>query len=66
MVSTAAVVLDSVRGVQLQDLEPDFLEHEEEEDLEDVFVLTDEWREFFAESEAKRKMEKEQKNKHRR
>ncbi|KAH0448813.1 hypothetical protein IEQ34_022613 [Dendrobium chrysotoxum] len=28
----------------------------EEEELEDVFVLTDEWREFFAKSEAKRRM----------
>ncbi|KAK8951555.1 hypothetical protein KSP39_PZI003860 [Platanthera zijinensis] len=62
-VSTAAEVFDSVCG--FQDLKPDALEHGEE-DLEDVFVLTDEWREFFAKSEAKRRMEKEQKNKHRR
>lgn len=29
---------------------------EEEDDDEPVFVLTDEWREFFAKSEAKRKL----------
>lgn len=29
---------------------------EEEEDEEPVFVLTDEWMEFFAKSEAKRKL----------
>ncbi|KAM3731464.1 hypothetical protein ACB098_12G165300 [Castanea mollissima] len=33
---------------------------EEEDDDEPVFVLTDEWREFFAKSEAKRKLEKKQ------
>lgn len=33
------------------------LEEEEEEEEEDpIFVLTDEWREFFAKSEAKRKL----------
>ncbi|XP_021273886.1 SKI/DACH domain-containing protein 1-like isoform X1 [Herrania umbratica] len=32
----------------------------EEEDEEPIFVLTDEWREFFAKSEAKRKLEKKQ------
>lgn len=31
---------------------------EEEEDDDPVFVLTDEWREFFAKSEAKRKQSK--------
>lgn len=31
------------------------LDGEEEED-EPVFVLTDEWREFFAQSEARRKL----------
>ena len=31
-------------------------EVEEEEDDEPIFVLTDEWREFFAKSEAKRKL----------
>ncbi|MED6114899.1 hypothetical protein PIB30_085005 [Stylosanthes scabra] len=40
------------------------LEHveldDEEEDDEPVFVLTDEWREFFAKSEARRKQEKKQ------
>lgn len=33
---------------------------EEEDDDEPVFVLTDEWREFFAKSEAKRKLAKKQ------
>lgn len=31
---------------------------EEEEDDDPVFVLTDEWREFFAKSEAERKLSK--------
>ena len=31
-------------------------EEEEEEEDEPVFVLTDEWRDFFAKSEAKRKL----------
>ncbi|XWS47194.1 hypothetical protein CRYUN_Cryun14cG0132100 [Craigia yunnanensis] len=35
-------------------------EEEEEEEEEPMFVLTDEWREFFAKSEAKRKLEKKQ------
>ncbi|URE41595.1 hypothetical protein MUK42_34525 [Musa troglodytarum] len=34
-----------------------------EEEEEDVFVLTDEWMEFFAKSEAKRKLAKQQKKK---
>ncbi|KAB8951705.1 hypothetical protein FH972_026851 [Carpinus fangiana] len=33
---------------------------EEDDDDDPVFVLTDEWREFFAKSEAKRKLEKKQ------
>ncbi|XVE78138.1 hypothetical protein DITRI_Ditri13aG0119900 [Diplodiscus trichospermus] len=33
---------------------------EEEEEEEPIFVLTDEWKEFFAKSEAKRKLEKKQ------
>ncbi|KAL6840400.1 hypothetical protein ACP4OV_030210 [Aristida adscensionis] len=39
-------------------------EAEEEEELEEepVFVLTDEWAEFFAKSEAKRRQAKQQKN----
>ncbi|KAH7837698.1 hypothetical protein Vadar_016864 [Vaccinium darrowii] len=32
----------------------------EEDEEEPVFVLTDEWREFFAKSEAKRRLEKKQ------
>lgn len=31
-------------------------EAEEDDDDEPIFVLTDEWREFFAKSEAKRKL----------
>jgi len=37
------------------DPEPELL-HAEEEDEEPVFVLTDEWAEFFAKSEAKRRL----------
>eukprot|EP00268_Persea_americana_P063687 TRINITY_DN828_c0_g1_i2.p1 TRINITY_DN828_c0_g1~~TRINITY_DN828_c0_g1_i2.p1 ORF type:complete len:142 (+),score=37.84 TRINITY_DN828_c0_g1_i2:140-565(+) len=35
-------------------------EEEEEEEEEPVFVLTDEWMEFFAKSEAKRRLDKQQ------
>ncbi|XP_041992380.1 SKI/DACH domain-containing protein 1-like [Salvia splendens] len=35
-------------------------ENEEEEEEDPIFVLTDEWREFFAKSEAKRKLAKKQ------
>ncbi|KAL2488273.1 putative histidine-rich protein [Forsythia ovata] len=35
-------------------------EEEEEEEEEPVFVLTDEWKEFFAKSEAKRRLAKKQ------
>ena len=39
------------------DNEIENLEDENEEEEEDpIFVLTDEWREFFAKSEAKRKL----------
>lgn len=31
-------------------------EHQKEEEEDPVFVLTDEWREFFAKSEAKRRL----------
>ncbi|GMN50261.1 hypothetical protein TIFTF001_019420 [Ficus carica] len=34
------------------------IEDEDEDEDEPVFVLTDEWRDFFAKSEAKRKLEK--------
>ncbi|KAJ6338965.1 hypothetical protein OIU76_008433 [Salix suchowensis] len=44
----------------LQEPECDALEEEEEEEDDPIFVLTDEWREFFARSEAKRKLEKQQ------
>ncbi|KAK8541596.1 hypothetical protein V6N13_137802 [Hibiscus sabdariffa] len=40
---------------ELQDIK-----EEEDEEEEPIFVLTDEWREFFAKSEAKRKLEKKQ------
>ncbi|CAA3010342.1 Hypothetical predicted protein [Olea europaea subsp. europaea] len=35
-------------------------EEEEEEEEEPIFVLTDEWKEFFAKSEAKRRLAKKQ------
>ncbi|KAL0905230.1 hypothetical protein M5K25_027419 [Dendrobium thyrsiflorum] len=66
-VSTAAEALVSESGVEPMD-QSEVLKLEdpgEEEELEDVFVLTDEWREFFAKSEAKRRMDKQQKNEHR-
>ncbi|XP_044493055.1 SKI/DACH domain-containing protein 1-like [Mangifera indica] len=45
----------------LQDEENTGLAEEEEEEAEEpIFVLTDEWREFFAASEAKRKLAKKQ------
>ncbi|KAJ0110560.1 hypothetical protein Patl1_01542 [Pistacia atlantica] len=45
----------------LQDQDNKGLVEEEEEAAEEpVFVLTDEWREFFAASEAKRKLAKKQ------
>ncbi|XP_065633747.1 uncharacterized protein LOC112033904 isoform X1 [Quercus suber] len=43
-------------NLMLQEQEHEGLE--EEDDDEPVFVLTDEWREFFAKSEAKRKLGK--------
>lgn len=46
-----ALVMNSL----MQDLEHEGLE-EAENDEEPVFVLTDEWMEFFAKSEAKRKL----------
>ncbi|XP_047057311.1 uncharacterized protein LOC124663679 [Lolium rigidum] len=43
-----------------------YLEGEEEEEEEEpVFVLTDEWAEFFAKADAKRKLAKQQKKKDR-
>ncbi|KAL4192587.1 hypothetical protein AMTRI_Chr06g172740 [Amborella trichopoda] len=47
----------------LADAEPsrEELEDGEEEEEEPVFVMTDEWMEFFAKSEAKRRQEKEEK-----
>ncbi|XP_027907028.1 uncharacterized protein LOC114166487 [Vigna unguiculata] len=42
--------------------ELEHIDHDgEEEDDDPVFVLTDEWREFFAKSEARRKLEKKKK-----
>ncbi|CAA7404736.1 unnamed protein product [Spirodela intermedia] len=38
-------------------------EENEEEKGEDIYVLTDEWAEFFAKSEAKRQLERRQKKK---
>ncbi|KAJ9169799.1 hypothetical protein P3X46_017950 [Hevea brasiliensis] len=49
----------------LQDPGHNVSEEEEEEEGDPIFVLTDEWREFFAKSEAKRKLEKQQAKKKR-
>ncbi|THU68153.1 hypothetical protein C4D60_Mb08t00900 [Musa balbisiana] len=43
--------------------EQEWNENQVPEGEEDVFVLTDEWMEFFAKSEAKRKLAKQQKKK---
>ncbi|KAG2602892.1 uncharacterized histidine-rich protein DDB_G0274557-like [Panicum virgatum] len=43
------------------DPEPGLLHAEGAEDEEPVFVLTDEWAEFFAKSDAKRRLAKQQK-----
>ncbi|KAF8755722.1 hypothetical protein HU200_011190 [Digitaria exilis] len=51
-------------GVGELDPEPGLLHAEaaeDEEDEEPVFVLTDEWAEFFAKSDAKRRLAKQQK-----
>lgn len=46
-------IISTIRVLQ----EPGHNALEEEEEEEDpIFVLTDEWREFFAKSEAKRKL----------
>ncbi|XP_057808746.1 uncharacterized protein LOC131023219 [Salvia miltiorrhiza] len=45
---------------QMIDNEMENLEHEDEEEGDPIFVLTDEWREFFAKSDAKRKLAKKQ------
>ncbi|XP_015892562.3 uncharacterized protein LOC107426792 [Ziziphus jujuba] len=40
-----------------------FEEEDDDDDDDPVFVLTDEWKEFFAKSEAERKLKKKQANK---
>ncbi|KAL9397755.1 hypothetical protein Peur_012008 [Populus x canadensis] len=58
--STASKETSAPVAQVLQEPECDVLEEEEEEDDDDpIFVLTDEWREFFARSEARRKLEKQ-------
>ncbi|CAL4953044.1 unnamed protein product [Urochloa decumbens] len=57
----AAAVGEDVGGL---DPEPGLLDAEAAEDEEEpVFVLTDEWAEFFAKSDAKRRLAKQQKKK---
>ncbi|KAJ6941673.1 E3 SUMO-protein ligase CBX4-like [Populus alba x Populus x berolinensis] len=61
--STASKETSAPVAQVLQEPECDVLEEEEEEEDDDddpIFVLTDEWREFFAKSEARRKLEKQQ------
>ncbi|XP_028776904.1 SKI/DACH domain-containing protein 1-like [Neltuma alba] len=43
--------------------EQEHLDLDEEEDEEPIFVLTDEWRDFFAKSEARRQQEKKNRKK---
>lgn len=50
----------SACGLQQQEWRED---QELEDEEEDVFVMTDEWMEFFAKSEAKRRLAKQQKKK---
>ncbi|KAL3828926.1 hypothetical protein ACJIZ3_017728 [Penstemon smallii] len=45
---------------EIEKLEVEEEEEEEEEEEDPIFVLTDEWREFFAKSEAKRRQAKKQ------
>ncbi|XP_008794640.3 uncharacterized histidine-rich protein DDB_G0274557-like [Phoenix dactylifera] len=59
-VSEAQTMDSSARGLQQQEWRGD---QELEDEEEDVFVLTDEWREFFAKSEAKRRLAKQRKKK---
>ncbi|XP_062207879.1 uncharacterized protein LOC133909458 [Phragmites australis] len=53
-------------GEVTEDLDPEPAlrteQAEEEEEEEPVFVLTDEWAEFFAKSDAKRRLAKQKKN----
>ncbi|PKA54876.1 hypothetical protein AXF42_Ash000711 [Apostasia shenzhenica] len=60
--SVGPVILDaSETWIPTKDEENfEMMDAEEEEGEEDIFVLTDEWREFFAKSEAKRKLGKQQ------
>ncbi|KAJ7008863.1 E3 SUMO-protein ligase CBX4-like [Populus alba x Populus x berolinensis] len=61
--STASKETSAPVAQVLQEPECDVLEEEEEEEDDDddpIFVLTDEWRELFAKSEARRKLEKQQ------
>ncbi|KAI3997809.1 hypothetical protein MKX01_007696 [Papaver californicum] len=49
------------QGLDYQFVHEEFqLEEEQEEEEEPMYVMTDEWLEFFAKSEAKRKLEKQQ------
>ncbi|KAH7517597.1 hypothetical protein FEM48_Zijuj09G0081800 [Ziziphus jujuba var. spinosa] len=47
----------------LKEQENAFEEEDDDDDDDPVFVLTDEWKEFFAKSEAERKLKKKQANK---
>ncbi|KAK9159911.1 hypothetical protein Syun_006252 [Stephania yunnanensis] len=51
-------IKQSLSTEDTQLVEEGFEEEVEEDDGEPVFVMTDEWVEFFAKSEAKRKLEK--------
>lgn len=51
-------------ALQAEQGEEVYLEEEDEEE-EPVFVLTDEWAEFFARADAKRKLAKQQQRKNR-
>ncbi|OMO95009.1 hypothetical protein COLO4_16103 [Corchorus olitorius] len=62
---STAVQNEAHHSATLASQEQEYEEVGEGEEEEPVFVLSDEWREFFAKSEAKRKLEKQQANKKR-
>uniref|UniRef100_A0A7N0U959 Uncharacterized protein n=1 Tax=Kalanchoe fedtschenkoi TaxID=63787 RepID=A0A7N0U959_KALFE len=55
--SASAPVDEVLTGQDLATEEPEVLE--EDDDSDPIFVMTDEWKEFFAKSEARRRLEKQ-------
>nr|XP_010905137.1 LOW QUALITY PROTEIN: forkhead box protein B2 [Elaeis guineensis] len=71
LVPSRAAAVESLEVSEAQTMDSSALELQQQEwredqdleDEEDVFVLTDEWMEFFAKSEAKRRLAKQRKKK---